>query len=367
MKRTNAVKGIMLVFTLTSLVLALAACVRPLERNDASQEDFEATAVFAPTSESVPESLQPTKPARLPTSEIQEIPTLQPENEPTPLPELTEEVVAAPISSSIVITTPIEGSLLDITNVITVSGTGEGLPEGNVAVQAKDSDGNIVAATAAVLSGENAGLGGAGSWETALSISEWLGDQGSIYAFSSSPVDGSVLAEDSVEVLFIESATEPFVEINTPGAGEKLVEGPILISGRGGGLFEGTVVVQAEDQNGNILLIQPLILQGDNVGMGGSGSWETTMSISAFPGSSIKIVAYSTSPQDGSVIASTSVDVIYGESTGSVIHIVQLGETLYRISLQYGVPMQEIMTANGLPNADQIYAGQQLIIPAPTQ
>jgi len=256
---------------------------------------------------------------------------------------------------------------LDITNVITVSGTGEGLPEGNVAVQVTDSDGNIVAATATVLSGENAGLGGAGSWETTLSISEWLGDQGSIYAFSSSPVDGSVLAEDSVDVLFIESAREPFVEINTPGAGEHVVIGPILVSGRGGGLFEGNVVVQAEDSYGRILLIQPTILQGDNVDIGGSGTWETTLSILAFPGAQIKVVAYSTSPQDGSVIASANVDVIYGDLSGSVIHIVQLGENLFRISLQYGVSIDAIMAANGLPNVDQIHEGQQLIIPTLTQ
>lgn len=367
MKRTNPVQGTMFALILVLIALALAACVRPQKRDDTSELELEATAVYQPTSESVPESLQPTRPARLPTAEIQEIPTLQPESEPTPLPELTKEVVAAPISSSIVITAPLEGSLLDISNVVTVSGTGEGLPEGNVAVQVKDSDGNIKAATAAVLGGENVGLGGAGSWETTLSISEMPGDQGSIYAFSSSPADGSVLAEDSVEVSFIESAREPFVEINTPGAGEHVAVGPILVSGRGGGLFEGNVVVQAEDSYGRILLIQPTILQGDNVGIGGSGTWETTLSILAFPGAQIKIVAYSTSPQDGSEIASAKVDVIYGDLSGSVIHIVQLGENLFRISQQYGVSMDAIMAANGLPNVDQIYEGQQLIIPTLTQ
>jgi hypothetical protein len=351
----------MLAFTLALLALALAACVRPLERDDAAELEHEATAVFKPTTESAPESVKPTEATQLPTAEIQEMPTQQPEPEPTAIPEPT------PISSSIVITTPIEGSLLDITDVITVSGTGEGLPEGNVAVQVKDFDGNIMAMTATTLSGENAGLGGAGKWKTTISISELPGEQGSIYAFSSSPADGSVLAEDSIGVSFIESAREPFVEINTPGMGEQLVVGPILVSGRGGGLFEGSVVVQAEDSHGRILLIQPTILQGNNVGLGGSGTWETTLSLRAFPGSQIKIVAYSTSPEDGSVIASANIDVIYGVLSGSVIHIVQLGENLFRISLQYGVSMDAIMAANGLPNVDQIYEGQQLIIPTLTQ
>ena len=45
-----------------------------------------------------------------------------------------------------------------------------------------------------------------------------------------------------------------------------------------------------------------------------------------------------------------------------IIHVVQRGENLYRISLRYGVTVQAIMVANGLTNED-IYAGQQLRIP----
>lgn len=44
------------------------------------------------------------------------------------------------------------------------------------------------------------------------------------------------------------------------------------------------------------------------------------------------------------------------------IHIVQPGETLYRIGLRYGVSWQAIMQANGL-NSTIIYVGQQLVIP----
>ncbi len=45
------------------------------------------------------------------------------------------------------------------------------------------------------------------------------------------------------------------------------------------------------------------------------------------------------------------------------VHIVQPGENLFRISLQYGVPMTELAQANGITNTWQIFAGQQLIIP----
>lgn len=46
-----------------------------------------------------------------------------------------------------------------------------------------------------------------------------------------------------------------------------------------------------------------------------------------------------------------------------IIHQVQRGENLFRISLRYGVAMDAIMAANGLVDAHRIFAGQTLIIP----
>ncbi len=51
------------------------------------------------------------------------------------------------------------------------------------------------------------------------------------------------------------------------------------------------------------------------------------------------------------------------DDTGTVIHVVQWGETLYKIARQYGVSQANIMAANNLTSPDRIYAGQQLIIP----
>ncbi len=63
--------------------------------------------------------------------------------------------------------------------------------------------------------------------------------------------------------------------------------------------------------------------------------------------------------------------------TVSTTYIVQAGDTLFRISLNYGVSVQSIMQANGLSNSGLIFVGQLLIIsggstpveppPAPTQ
>lgn len=53
------------------------------------------------------------------------------------------------------------------------------------------------------------------------------------------------------------------------------------------------------------------------------------------------------------------------QANGQTYHIVGPGETLSRIAALYGTTAQAIAQANALPNINQIYVGQQLLIPAP--
>jgi len=48
---------------------------------------------------------------------------------------------------------------------------------------------------------------------------------------------------------------------------------------------------------------------------------------------------------------------------GSIVHVVQRGENLFRIALHYGVTMDALAEANGLTNVSRIYVGQRLVIP----
>jgi LysM repeat protein len=48
---------------------------------------------------------------------------------------------------------------------------------------------------------------------------------------------------------------------------------------------------------------------------------------------------------------------------GGVRHTVQQGETLFQISLRYGVPVNTIAAANGISNINLIYLNQELVIP----
>ncbi|GEM_PF-1034610 len=51
---------------------------------------------------------------------------------------------------------------------------------------------------------------------------------------------------------------------------------------------------------------------------------------------------------------------------GTLIHVVQPGENLFRIALQYGVTVDDIVAANNLGSAEAILnIGQELVIPTP--
>ncbi len=52
-----------------------------------------------------------------------------------------------------------------------------------------------------------------------------------------------------------------------------------------------------------------------------------------------------------------------GPTPGTVLHVVQSGDTLLGISLKYGVAMNIIQKANNIPDPESIKEGQQLVIP----
>jgi LysM repeat protein len=63
--------------------------------------------------------------------------------------------------------------------------------------------------------------------------------------------------------------------------------------------------------------------------------------------------------------AASSAAIQPAPSASSTTHVVQRGETLYRIGLRYGTSAAAIAQANGLANPSLIFAGQRLTIPAP--
>ena len=51
--------------------------------------------------------------------------------------------------------------------------------------------------------------------------------------------------------------------------------------------------------------------------------------------------------------------------TDDVVHVVQAGDTVFSIAIIYGVTIDDIVAANSLTNANDLSVGQSLIIPAP--
>jgi heat shock protein HslJ len=106
------------------------------------------------------------------------------------------------VQAYIKIDTPGQGTTLDISRPVQVSGTGAGLPEGNVVVVAADQSGNVLAEQPTTLQGPDVGAGGAGTWSVELAVPASGQTPGYIAAFSTSPVQRDFVASDHVEVTF---------------------------------------------------------------------------------------------------------------------------------------------------------------------
>ncbi len=65
-----------------------------------------------------------------------------------------------------------------------------------------------------------------------------------------------------------------------------------------------------------------------------------------------------------SLSLSFSVTWVAAQDGGETTHVVQPGETLFRISLRYGVSIQAIAQTNNISNVNLIFVGQRLVIPA---
>jgi murein DD-endopeptidase MepM/ murein hydrolase activator NlpD len=64
------------------------------------------------------------------------------------------------------------------------------------------------------------------------------------------------------------------------------------------------------------------------------------------------------------LIASLSLSAFGQDTPSQTVHVVQRGENLFRISLRYGLTVEQIARANGITRPETIYVGQRLLIPS---
>jgi hypothetical protein len=273
----------------------------------------------------------------------------------TTVPTAAPVPTGAPGQAMIAITEPDQGQVVDISQPVRVQGKGVGLPEGNVVVEAWDWQGNVLDRQPATLQGRDVATGGEGTWLAELTIEAEPGTAGMIRAYAESPKDGSVIAEDVVEVsLGGTAAVQAYIRIDEPTQGALLdIAGPVGVGGSGAALPEGNVVVEALDAQGNVLDRQPATLQGPDVGTGGQGTWSTELTIGVEPGTAGRIRAYSPSPLDGSIIAEDSVEVSLGQ-TPAVQSYVKIDAPGQGETLEVSKPIQVSGTGAGLPEGNVV-------------
>ena len=215
----------------------------------------------------------------------------------------------------VTIVQPGQGAVLPVPESIPIRGQAGGLFENNVVIQALDSEGTVLAQEPTVV--DTTEPGGVGNWSVDMVIPVQPGTKGLIFAFSTSPVDGSIVASDSVEVTYGEALpTGSEITIDQPKNGDVLDTNlPVTVAGTGRGLFENNVVVEALDSSGNVIVQEPTTMQTEEVG--GAGTWSIEIRIPAGNDEPGTIRAFSTSPVDGSVDAEDSVSVTYGEAVST--------------------------------------------------
>lgn len=69
--------------------------------------------------------------------------------------------------------------------------------------------------------------------------------------------------------------------------------------------------------------------------------------------------------REGQVLTVPGVDPLEAARLRGQTHVVQSGESMSQIALEYGVTVDEILAANGLSNPNDLRVGQELLIPAP--
>lgn len=105
-----------------------------------------------------------------------------------------------PAQASISITEPADGSTIANPASFTVGGTGQGLFENSLVVQATDSNNNVLAEVPTTLNTSDPG--GSGNWSVTLSVNVPAGTTGRIIAFSQDPSTGGTAASAQINVTY---------------------------------------------------------------------------------------------------------------------------------------------------------------------
>jgi heat shock protein HslJ len=247
---------------------------------------------------------------------------------------------------------PQHGVAIDASLPIHVSGVGSGLFEGNVVLRVLDNRGEVLLEQPTTM--PSAEVGGEGVWEINLQLPQGItSTQGIIYAFAPSAMDGTPDAADSVNVVLGEPPQGAWVNITNPMPYSELEELVFSVSGEGGMLFENSLVVQALDSRGDVVALQPVVIETEAGEMGAVGNWTITLTLPTAAITSGYLEAYHASPKDGSKIASFIIPVTF-QIEGSAQPTMGLDDTTW-VLRYYGNPKDPTPVLKGTFVAADFY------------
>jgi hypothetical protein len=199
-------------------------------------------------------------------------------------------------------------SLAILAGQATVEGRAGGLFENQLVIELHDANDQVLAVAPVVLQAPEMGAEGAFSAELAWTPPAER-TSGTLWAIYRSPKDGTILAEDHLDVTLAPALPDlsggPFVEISEPGV---VLSGHVTVQGQAGGLFENQLTVELRDASGQTLAQVPVVIQAPDMGARGTFSAELAWASPAQQTSGTLCAIYY-SPKDGSIAVQACVEV----------------------------------------------------------
>lgn len=280
MKRSSAL------ILLLTMLLSLSACGGDVESPAAAATNTaEPTSTQEPAPTDTPEptpTLIPTDTVAPPTATATATP------EPTTPPEpATSDLIDE--QEAILILAP--SNISRVTSPVTVRGEADPTFEQTLAVRIVTIDGEELLTQPAMIAAD---LGERGSFEIELpfqtegsfSIDEET--RAWIQVFATSARDGGITHLSSVAVTLLPEGPADIAEatpqperivIDTPSTGETVQGGALQVSGRGLASFEQTLIVELLDESGEVMIMEPIIVNAPDLGQPGTFEIELPYSV----------------------------------------------------------------------------------------
>lgn len=226
------------------------------------------------------------------------------------LPLVFKDAGARP-PEEIMILSPASGSR--VTSPVTVSGVASPTFEQNLVVRVLTADGNLVTLAPTTI---QADIGQRGPFELELPLNLASEQNIFIQVFSDSPRDGGITHLSSAGVIFTSTGPEdirtrePYPEqisIFEPQPGATLIGGTVHVTGFGLAGFEQSLLVELLDENGNVLVTEPVMVQAPELGE--PGPFEVSLELEVTEAQNGRVVVRDISPAFGGDVHRSSVEV----------------------------------------------------------